>query len=164
MYELRSQEVTEMLDKPPRKHVMWGNTFIILLVIAGIWGLSTRKLPVVYYTTVEVRPHQHAATEPDNYSLELILKQPQMKPFIFPVSAQLQPAATDNGMTKQINVTIEAAKMETSNNTQILYVSLPPKDIPTANAVLNKLVTLRVETGKISIWEKFTNNKKNLIP
>lgn len=44
-YELRSNEVQEVMDKPPHSLITWGNTIILLTIVGGLWLLSLITFP-----------------------------------------------------------------------------------------------------------------------
>ena len=44
-YELRSNEVQEVMNKPPHSLITWGNTIILLTIVGGLWLLSLITFP-----------------------------------------------------------------------------------------------------------------------
>ena len=44
-YELRSNEVQEVMNKPPHSLITWGNTIILLTIVGGLWMLSLITFP-----------------------------------------------------------------------------------------------------------------------
>ena len=44
-YELRSNEVQEVMNKPPHSLITWGNTIILLTIVGGLWLFSLITFP-----------------------------------------------------------------------------------------------------------------------
>jgi len=45
IYEMRSKEVQEILDNPPRHIILFGNSIVLLLLVCGILLINRLKIP-----------------------------------------------------------------------------------------------------------------------
>jgi hypothetical protein len=60
-YEIRSEEVQQLMSRPPHLLILWGNTFLLVLVIASLFLLNRFSLPVYRSVPVAVTT-THLAT------------------------------------------------------------------------------------------------------
>ena len=54
-YEIRSEEVQKIMRKPPHLLILWGNTFILLIVLSCLLFLNMIKLPIFREFPIQVQ-------------------------------------------------------------------------------------------------------------
>lgn len=53
-YELRSREVQEVMNRPPGRFIIWGNTLIFVIIIGGIYLLNFISIPTKVKIPIKV--------------------------------------------------------------------------------------------------------------
>ncbi|HMG08735.1 MAG TPA: hypothetical protein VK609_09510 [Mucilaginibacter sp.] len=112
IYELRSEEAQEILNRPPISLVLWGNTIIMITLIISLILANIIKLPIIEesnYVCKEaiwsIQKDQSAVTLETNFSAT------HLTGFRLPSVAKLYPQLQSNNNVNYLSFSIDSDKV-----------------------------------------------------
>lgn len=154
IYELRSSDVQEVMNKPPGRLVTWGNTVIFLTLLSGFWLTTFIQLPVTYNVPVVI---SMVNKSPESKNLiELVAKNINSKIHIpIPTSGTLFFDNLASGKSNSIRVILDS--ISTGNDIKF-FINLKNKD---SSALIYNNADIQgrlsIEIGTQTIFRKVTD-------
>jgi hypothetical protein len=156
IFEVRSSEVQDVLSRPPAQLIIWGNTVILLVMLTIVQLLNIVKLPVY----INLKSDSIVSDTVINKSRVIIL------------SSDAIPAEWHNGISKTKHLVLYTKYHLSSKEDAISYwidkVTANPHnktyelfyqgDLKDPHIEKKLIAGVAVETGKLSILQKFINS------